>query len=92
MNKNGIGLIILGLFVPSIFYPFTSLDSQGESLRMVSIINGGSGSLGFRDLQIVVSQRNDIVFEYTNVVAIGIVLFFIGLCIVMLYKNKKKNM
>ena len=52
-KQLGIFLIIIGTFVPSIFYPFTSLTSDAQIFSMVYATKGVAYNTRIKDLEIV---------------------------------------
>lgn len=97
-KKNiGIILIILGFFIPSVLYPFTSYSP--EKLIVKKTINA-AGGLGYEprlnDLEVVLVERapsrgGNIALPYHYIVAIGIIFIFTGVSCVALGVRKKSE-
>ena len=104
--RLGVLLIIIGAFIPSILYPFTSLTRSALLDQAALAMKGVSHDTGLRDLEIVLvkgewkeDNKNDgsydyegrLAISYRYTVAFGILLAFIGIGLIALYKNKKKT-
>ena len=101
-RKIGILLIIIGFFIPSISYPFTSVTRQAR-LMQVAFANSGIfyDANHLRDLEVVLvkgvwkGSQNDGHFEgrhavpYRYTIAFGITLVFIGISLFALSRKKK---
>lgn len=104
-KQFGVLLIIIGAFIPSILYPFTSLTESATLAKVAFAIKGVSYDTSLQDIEIVLVKgeweknnknsgshyegRLAIPFRYT--IAFGILLVFIGIGIVALYKNKRET-
>lgn len=106
-QKAGILLIIIGIFIPSIFYPFSSLNLNARGRQAVAVLKGGTYQPTFRELEIVfvegeyIAKKNlwagdwkgryALPYQYT--VAFGIILVFIGITILAFsYKTKTEDL
>ena len=95
-KKIGIILIIVGFFIPSVLYPFTSYSPEKIITKQLILERGG---LGYKprisDLEIVLSgsfvDKDKIALPYHYVIAFGIVLIFIGISVVALAGREKAN-
>ena len=102
IRKVGILLIIIGFFIPSISYPFTSVTRQAR-LMQVAFANSGIfyDANHLRDLEVVLVEgvykgsQNDGHFEgrhavpYRYTIAFSITLVFIGISFFALYRKQK---
>jgi CheY-like chemotaxis protein len=102
-KQYGILLIILGIFIPSILYPFTSLTSRAAAVKAVSILKGVYYDTTLRDLEIVIVEgewkttnnnksskfEGHVAIPYKYAVALGIILIFVGVSLIIFYRNKK---
>ena len=102
-KQFGILLIIIGIFIPSILFPFTSLTDSATATKVFFAMKGVSYDTNLRDLEVVLmkGERTDnkkvishykgrFVIPYRYSIAFGILLAFIGIGIVALYRNKKR--
>lgn len=102
IRKVGILLIIIGFFIPSILYPFTSVTIQSR-LMQVAFANAHVyyDANHLRDLEVVLVEgvwkgsQSDGHFEgryavpYRYTIAFGITLVFIGISLFALYRKQK---
>ena len=103
-KQFGVLLMIVGAFIPSILYPFTSLSKKAIFLTAISAVRGGSYDTNLQDLEIVFikgewnTHKSKVgyfvgrfAFSYKYIMAFGILLFFIGIGIVAFCKNKRES-
>jgi len=104
-KRLGVLLIIIGAFIPSILYPFTSLTRDADIMKMVFGLKGGSYDTSLQDLEIVLvrgewkeNNKNGgghfegrLALPYKYTMAFGILLSFIGIAFVAFYKNKRAS-
>lgn len=104
-KKLGILLIIIGAFIPSILYPFSSLTYSAFLTKVAFAKKGISYSTSLQDLEIVLIKgkwkkdnkkggghyEGRLAIPYRYPLAFGILLVFIGIGIVALNQNKKKT-
>jgi len=104
-RQFGILLIIIGAFIPSILYPFTSLTGDAKVTKYVFATKGISYDTRLKDLEVVLlkgewkkDSKNDgghyegrLALPYRYTMAFGILLSFIGIGFVALYKNKRES-
>ena len=103
-KQFGVLLIIVGAFIPSILYPFASMTESANLVAVYFATKGVSYDPSLRDLEIVLvkgewkkDSKNKGHFEsrlalpYRYTMAFGILLFFIGIGFVALYKNKRES-
>lgn len=102
-KQFGLLLIIVGAFIPSILYPFTSITTSAALVKVGFAMKGVVYDPRLRDLEIVIvkgewkkdSINSDGHYEgrlalpYRYTMAFGILLSFIGIGIVALYKNQR---
>lgn len=92
VNKVGLLLLIFGIFIPSITYPFTTLKHDIYKFKIALEAQGKSYSTRISDLEIVLTKgdlkvdntysshyENRIAIPYKYVLSIGILIFFIGI-------------
>ncbi len=77
LKRLGILLIIIGVFIPLVAYPFTTLITKGM-IRLAPTRP--------RYLEVVIVN---IAIPYSYIMAFSITLAFIGIGIVALYQEKK---
>jgi uncharacterized membrane protein len=95
-KKIGIMLIIIGFFIPSVLYPFTSYSPQKVLEKKADYgIFAFKYSPRLSDLEIILSgdvyDENKIALPYHYVVVIGIMFIFVGTSILALTGRKKEN-
>ena len=104
-KRFGILLIIIGAFIPSILYPFSSLSNSATILKVAFAMKGVSYDTSLQDLEIVLVKgewkkdnknagghyegRLAIPYKYT--LAFGILLAFIGIAIVAFHKDRRET-
>ena len=102
-RQFGVVLIILGAFIPSILYPFTSITTSATLVKLAFAMKGVSYDTSLQDLEIVLMKgewkkdsknggghyEGRLALPYKYIMAFGILLFFIGIGFVAFYKNKK---
>ncbi len=102
LKRMGMILIIVGAFIPSVLYPFTTLT---ESAAVMQIARGGHYQPRLNELKVVLGEgtwiemgtRDDfykgrIVFPYHYAIASGITIAFLGIGLIALTgKKTKKN-
>jgi len=98
-QKAGILLIIIGIFIPSIFYPFLTVNHKERLINTFAQSQRISYPLTFRALEIVLVEGKYIakkkvwkgrsVLPYPYIVAFGIILAFTGITILALSYKKK---
>jgi hypothetical protein len=105
LKKLGIIIIIVGVFIPSILYPFTSYTSSASLMQVVFATKGIVYQPGFRDLEVVLKgghwiregdykghYEGRIAIPYHYTLAVGITIAFLGIALVTLTgKKNKKN-
>ena len=103
-KRLGVLLIIIGVFIPSILYPFTSVNPSAFIIKGFFASKGVAYNTSFRDLEIVLIKeetkkynknagdnfegRYSIPFKF--ILAFGIMLAFTGIGIVAFQKDRKK--
>jgi hypothetical protein len=101
-KKLGILLIIIGAFIPSVLYPFTSLTKSALTEQLAFATKGVSHSTGLQGLEIVILKGEQMTHAYSGEhfyegrfvipyrfpVALGVLLAFIGIGIVAFSKEK----
>ncbi len=102
-KQFGLLLIILGAFIPSIFYPFTSLTPAGLEAKVAFAMKGISYDTRLQELEVVLVKgewkgerrggyyEGRIAIPYRYPMALGILLAFIGIGIVAFYKNRRET-
>lgn len=98
-RKIGIIFALLGLFIPSILYPFTEPTQEALKKQLMAISRGASIDLRLNDLEIVLkredlryndpSKRMPFAIPYKYFVAVGITLIFIGFSFIFLTNPKR---
>jgi len=98
-QKAGILLIIIGIFIPSIFYPFLTVNHKERLINTLAQSQRISYPLTFRALEIVLVEGEYIAkknvwkgrtaLPYPYIVAFGILLVFTGITILALSYKKK---
>ena len=104
LRQIGVILIIVGAFIPSILYPFTSLTKIAFLLMVGHAEKGSYYNPRINDLEIVfikgpepapapppapAPEPEDIKMSYKYPVALGILLVFMGVSILALVRQKK---
>lgn len=104
MSKKAIGIILtlLGLFIPSILYPFTTLTSSADVMRMAFASKGVQYSITIEDLEVVFREgeyreykksggrwEGRFALPYRYTLAFGIVICFAGMGILAFSRQKK---
>jgi hypothetical protein len=101
-KKFGLSLIILGAFIPSILYPFTSLTGNATVKLIIFAQNGLSYDTSLKDLEVVFKKgerekdsknntgqyQGRLALPYKYIIAFGILIIFIGISFVGFCKNK----
>jgi hypothetical protein len=87
-KRIGSVLILVGLFIPSLLYPFAELTYMANLERILFASKGINRDVGLRDLEIAFSKGTFIAAErriegriaipYKYVVAFGVILAFTG--------------
>ena len=104
-KQFGILLIILGAFIPSILYPFSSLSSSATLAKVAFALKGVSYDTSLQDLEIVLVKgewkkdnknagghyEGRLAIPYRYTLAFGILLAFIGIGIVAFYKERRET-
>ena len=104
-KQCGVLLIIVGAFIPSILYPFTSLTTSATLTKAAFAMKGVFYDTRLQDLEIVLVKgewKNDnkngvghyegrLALSYRYTMALGILLSFIGIGFIALYKNKRES-
>jgi len=101
-NRIGILIVIFGFFIPSIMYPFTSLSPEGVLIKFAYANRGILYKANLDDLEIVLVKgewkqtekhyEGRLAIPYKYFIAVGILVVFIGISIIVLTKNKKQEM
>lgn len=106
LKKLGIIVIIVGVFIPAILYPFTSLSSSAMLMQVLFATKGVVYQPGLKDLEVVLKNGNwiregdyighyegRIAIPYRYTLALGITIAFLGIALVALTgkKNKKRR-
>jgi hypothetical protein len=101
-KRFGILLIIIGVFIPSILYPFTSITFSASLTKALFATKGVSWDTRIQDLEIVFIKgewkekdkdgggyyEGRLALPYRYTVAFGILLCFFGIGFIAFYKNK----
>lgn len=92
--KNvGILLVIIGVFIPSVLYPFTTVNDR--AMRMQAIVASAGVLLHTRitDLEIVINEdtQESIKVPYSYILALGISLTFTGVALIAIRKDSKNG-
>lgn len=92
-KQFGTILVLAGIFIPSILYPFTTVETTTWLFQLQAAQNGGSYNTSLRDLEVIINKgetdkNNRLAIPYRYPVAFGIFLIFIGGCFVVLFKDK----
>jgi hypothetical protein len=88
-RKVGILLIIIGTFIPSVLYPFTTLTRDATLMKVILVTKGRLYKSGLSDLEIVLrksrnpylnvgNQHDKVAIPYNYTVALGITIAFVG--------------
>lgn len=93
--RIGIVLIIIGLFVPSVLYPFALKTRSALLIYYAVLQRGGTYKPSLDELEIVIQvgewisegkfkghYENRIAIPYHFILAGGITVFFIGICVI----------
>ena len=100
-KQFGVLLIIVGVFIPSILYPFTSITTSATLAKVAFAMKGVFYDTSLQDREIVFIKgdwkkdgghyegRLAIPYKYT--MAFGILISFIGIGFVAFYKNKRES-
>src|SRR3972149_10578691 len=101
-KQFGVLLIIVGAFIPSILYPFTSITTSATLAKVAFAMKGVSYDTSLQDLEIVLVKgewkkdsknggghyEGRLALPYRYTMAFGILLFFIGIGFVALCSNR----
>jgi len=104
-KQFGVLLIIVGAFIPSILYPFTSIATSATFAKVAFANKGVSYDTRLQDLEIVLVKgewkkdsknggydwEGRLALPYRYTMAFGILLSFIGIGFVALYKNRRES-
>ncbi|MEA3436965.1 MAG: hypothetical protein U9R43_10910 [Thermodesulfobacteriota bacterium] len=104
-KQFGILLIIIGAFIPSILYPFSSLSWSADLAKVVFAMKGVSYNTSLQDLEIVLAKgewkednknasghyEGRLAIPYRYSLAFGILLAFIGIGVVVFHKNRRET-
>ena len=104
-KQFGILLVIIGAFIPSILYPFSSLTRDAISVMGVFAMKGVSYDTSLKDLEIVLVKgewekdnkngvghfEGKLAIPYRYTLAFGILLVFIGIGFVAFYKDRRET-
>lgn len=102
-KQFGVLFIIVGAFIPSILYPFTSITTSATIVKVAFAMKGVSYDTSLQDLEIVLVKgewkkdnggyhyEGRLALPYRYTMAFGILLSFIGIGFVALYKNKRES-
>lgn len=82
--KLGILFIILGVFIPSILYPFSSLTREATGLSFLAMNKEFTYQPNFRDLETVFAV------PYKYAIAFGVIFVFLGITI-LAFSDKKQE-
>jgi hypothetical protein len=105
VKRFGILLIFIGAFIPSILYPFTSLSNSATLAKVAIALKGGSYETSMQDLEVVfmkgtwIENRKDVkghyegrlAIPYKYALALGILLAFMGIGIIVFHKEKNET-
>lgn len=101
-RKIGLFLVLIGFFIPSILYPFTSLTVEATLTKVAFAMRGVLYDTNLGDLEVVLVKgawkqeegykghfegRSAIPYKYT--IAFGIALVFIGISLIALSRKEK---
>jgi hypothetical protein len=102
-TRVGTILIIIGLFIPSVLYPFTLKTRSALLMHYAVLQRGGTYKPSLDELEIVIKKgrwigkdefeghyENRIAIPYHFVLAGGITIFFIGVCFIALSVKPKQ--
>jgi hypothetical protein len=101
LKRIGVILIVVGAFIPSVLYPFTSLTRTATILQVAFSIKGAVYSPRLNDLEIVLKKgywnqgeyqgyfEGRLAIPYSYTLAIGITMVFLGIGLMTL--TTKKN-
>jgi GGDEF domain-containing protein len=87
MNKAkriGLMFIILGFFIPLVFYPFTELTEDAKKTQLLYVYRGENYSPRLSELKVDT-------WRYPSIIAIGLVSIFTGISIIVLAGRKKSK-
>lgn len=101
VKQYGVLLIIIGAFIPSILYPFSSLSNSAILLKAAFASEGVSYDTRIQDLEIVFAKgewikgnnkvnghyKGRLAIPYKYILAFGILLAFVGIGIIAFHKN-----
>ena len=93
---------MMGAFIPSVLYPFSSLTPSAAVMQVVFATRGALYNPRLNDLEVVIKQGNfikighyegHIAVPYHYIVASGVMIAFLGISLVALIgrKNRKEN-
>ena len=101
-RKIGIFLILVGFFIPSILYPFSTLTPSTDVMRMAFAAKGVQYSITVTDLELVLKEgeyreyksgggswEGRIAIPYRYILAFGVVICFVGIGILAFSPKKK---
>lgn len=92
-RKMGIILILFGLFVPSVLYPYASLSEDAQFRRQRAATMGGNYHARFSELEIIIKgeayNREQKSVPYVYFLTAGTVLVFAGAAFILLSSNKQ---
>jgi len=104
-KQFGVLLIIVGVFIPSILYPFTSITTSATLAKVAFAMKGVSYDTSLQDREIVLIKgewkkdsknggghyEGRLAIPYRYTLAFGILLAFIGIGIVVFHKDRKET-
>jgi len=103
-KKVGILLIIIGVFIPSVLYPFATLTISATLIKIAFATRGAQYEQRLSDLEVVFKKgygiagysegkiavpEGRIAVPYRYIVAFGITIAFVGISFVALSRKKK---
>ncbi len=103
-KQFGILLIIVGAFIPSISFPFSSLSNSATLAKVAFALKGVSYDTSIHDLEIVFVKgewkkdnknvnshyEGRLALPYKYTLAFGILLVFIGIGIIAFHRDRNK--
>lgn len=98
-KRIGIFVIIVGAFIPSVLYPFTSLTTSATVMKIALGSKGVVYQPRLNDLEVVLKKGNwykshyegRIAIPYHYTLAIGITVAFMGIGLIALAGKKNKR-
>ena len=90
ITRLGIVLLLIGLFIPSITYPYISWTNITIIVVSTGAKTGYTYEPTFRDYELVIvkDSNGNVAIPYKHIITFGIILSFIGLLTIELSFNK----